>query len=309
MCCGHWLDLHVPPHLVCRLGWVAGPICIMIFFAISLWSSHLLAQLCEALPTASCKCRLPQLPPAAALALAAASQSSASALLPPLHTCADRIGNVEFARYHHLVAHVCGRGGSIAVAVFQLLNLVLTCIAYSITGAIAMKTIANYLGTKPNSVREREGCSWQLAPQRRLQAVDSPAPSLPPSPSLLPGVGVCAGHGRPGAGVLPGTPAVTAASLPGELFWEVSGDGTGQGQRRRRGEGGRRGGPAAALPPAAARCLPWHPQIPSLEEIWWVSALGTLSSLGYVAITLILGLVYCECWSHRGAADAVVAAL
>jgi hypothetical protein len=32
-----------------------------------------------------------------------------------------------------------------------------------------------------------------------------------------------------------------------------------------------------------------------LEEIWWVSALGTASSLGYVFITLILGLVYSEC--------------
>lgn len=35
-------------------------------------------------------------------------------------------------------------------------------------------------------------------------------------------------------------------------------------------------------------------QIPSLEEIWWVSALGTISSLGYVFISLGLGLAYCE---------------
>jgi hypothetical protein len=36
------------------------------------------------------------------------------------------------------------------VAIFQCLNLVLTCIAYSITGALAMKTIAGYLGTVPD---------------------------------------------------------------------------------------------------------------------------------------------------------------
>lgn len=33
------------PSSVAWLGWVAGPICLCVFFAISLWSSHLLAQL------------------------------------------------------------------------------------------------------------------------------------------------------------------------------------------------------------------------------------------------------------------------
>lgn len=33
---------------------------------------------------------------------------------------------IEFSRYHHLVAHVLGRSGSIAVSVFQMLNLVLS---------------------------------------------------------------------------------------------------------------------------------------------------------------------------------------
>jgi hypothetical protein len=42
-----------------------------------------------------------------------------------------------------------------------------------------------------------------------------------------------------------------------------------------------------ALPPLTA-------QVPSLEEIWWVSALGTVSSLCYVFIALILGLIYSE---------------
>ena len=35
-----------------------------------------------------------------------------------------------------------------------------------------------------------------------------------------------------------------------------------------------------------------RPQVPSLEEIWWVSAIGTASSLGYVFIALILGIYY-----------------
>jgi hypothetical protein len=32
--------------------------------------------------------------------------------------------------------------------------------------------------------------------------------------------------------------------------------------------------------------------VPSLEDIWWVSAIGTASSLGYVFISLILGIYY-----------------
>lgn len=33
---------------------------------------------------------------------------------------------IEFSRYHHLVAHLLGRRGSIAVSIFQMLNLVLS---------------------------------------------------------------------------------------------------------------------------------------------------------------------------------------
>lgn len=54
------------PNSVAWLGWVAGPICLIAFFSISMWSSHMLAQL-------------------------------------------YRIGNLEFARYHHLVRR--GAGG------------------------------------------------------------------------------------------------------------------------------------------------------------------------------------------------------
>ena len=33
------------PYSVAWLGWIAGPLCLIVFFSISMWSSHLLAQL------------------------------------------------------------------------------------------------------------------------------------------------------------------------------------------------------------------------------------------------------------------------
>ncbi|EFN51990.1 hypothetical protein CHLNCDRAFT_32765 [Chlorella variabilis] len=145
------------PNSMAWLGWVAGPICLIVFFAVSMWSSHLLARL----------------------------------------YCVD---GIEFARYHHAVQHILGRPGAIAISIFQLLNLVLSDIAYSITGAIAMQTVADLIGSPFRS-------EWKLV--------------------LIMGAF--------------------------ELVFS---------------------------------------QIPSLEKIWWVSALGTASSLGYVTISLILGLVY-----------------
>ncbi|KAI3430592.1 hypothetical protein D9Q98_005185 [Chlorella vulgaris] len=145
------------PNSLAWLGWVAGPLCLILFFAVSLWSSILLSRL----------------------------------------YCVD---GIEFARYHHAVEHILGHKASIAIAIFQLLNLVLSDIAYSITGAVAMQTVANLIGSSFNK-------EWQLV------------------------------------------------LIMGAIELVLS-------------------------------------QVPSLEEIWWVSALGTASSLGYVFITLILGLVY-----------------
>lgn len=44
------------------------------------------------------------------------------------------INGVEHSRYHHAVGHILGRTGAIGVSVFQLLNIFLIDIAYTITG-------------------------------------------------------------------------------------------------------------------------------------------------------------------------------
>ncbi|EFN59501.1 hypothetical protein CHLNCDRAFT_138133 [Chlorella variabilis] len=52
------------------------------------------------------------------------------------------VNGVEHARYHHAVKHIMGCGGAIGVTIFQLTNIVLITIAYTITGALSLKTIA-----------------------------------------------------------------------------------------------------------------------------------------------------------------------
>ena len=87
------------PYSVSWLGWVAGPILVIVFYAFSLLSSFLLASLFE-------------------------------------------VNGIEHSRYHHLVSHLLGSRSAIMASVFQLLNIFLTTIAYTITGANSLVAIA-----------------------------------------------------------------------------------------------------------------------------------------------------------------------
>jgi amino acid permease len=156
------------PYSVSWLGWVAGPILIIVFYLFSMLSSILLASLYE-------------------------------------------VNGVEHGRYHHVVNHILGKRQAIWASVFQLANIFLTMVAYTITGASALVAIAQI-------AYEYEGVEYSeqtFAPQN--------------------------------GGVWKMTLLFGAA----ELFLS---------------------------------------QVPSLEEAWWVSVLGTLGSLIYALIALILGL-------------------
>lgn len=41
---------------------------------------------------------------------------------------------VKHSRYHHAVSHILSERSAIAVSVFQITNVVLLCISYTITG-------------------------------------------------------------------------------------------------------------------------------------------------------------------------------
>lgn len=156
------------PYSVSWLGWVAGPILIIVFYLFSLLSSMLLASLYE-------------------------------------------VDGVEHARYHHVVSHLLGKKQAIWASVFQLANIFLTMVAYTITGASALVAIAQIS-------YEYEGV---VASEQTF---------------------------APGNG---GVWKMTLIFGAAELFLS---------------------------------------QVPSLEEAWWVSVLGTVGSLIYALIALVLGL-------------------
>lgn len=87
------------PQCVAWLGWVAGPIALVVFFFVALFTSHMLSH------------------------------------------CYYWKG-VEHGRYHHAVRNILGRKNAIAVSVIQLVYIFLVTVAYTITGASAIKQIA-----------------------------------------------------------------------------------------------------------------------------------------------------------------------
>jgi amino acid permease len=172
------------PQSVAWIGWAAGPLLILVFYLIILMSSHMLA-----------KC----------------------------YQTRGEDGQIyEHARYHHAVRHLLGERSSIAVSCFQLLNIFLTCIAYTITGAGAAQAIAQMACNNPNP----DDCTLSKA------------------------------NG--------GTWILTLAFGGVELMLS---------------------------------------QVRNLEDAWWVSTIGTIGSLGYAIIALVIAL--CHVSNGLGSASGI----
>ena len=116
------------PQSVAWIGWAAGPLLIVVFYLIILMSSQMLAM---------------------------------------CYQTKGEDGQIyEHARYHHAVRHLLGEKSAIAVSTFQVLNIFLTTIAYTITGAGAAQAIAQMACNNPNpddcTLSKSNGGVWIL---------------------------------------------------------------------------------------------------------------------------------------------------
>ncbi|PRW60763.1 Amino acid permease 2 [Chlorella sorokiniana] len=71
------------------------------------------------------------------------------------------VNGVEHARYHHAVKRILGKWNAVALSFFQILNMSLITIAYTITGALSMKAIATF-ACSINGIENCWNQSWKL---------------------------------------------------------------------------------------------------------------------------------------------------
>lgn len=133
------------------------------------------------------------------------------------------VNGIQHKRYHHAVAHILTRREAFAVSFFQMLNILLTTIAYTITGANSLQKII------------------QLSCQASGMAVDPTTGQVESAGCFSSDTG--------------GTWKLTL------IFGAVE----------------------LALS-----------QVRNLEEAWWVSTIGTIGSLVYSFIALVISLVHCK---------------
>ena len=73
---------------------------------------------------------------------------------------------IEHTRYHHAVRHILGPKSALWVSIFQLLNIAMTTLAYTITGGASMQQIAQMACSKPNvddcAFSKSSGGTWKL---------------------------------------------------------------------------------------------------------------------------------------------------
>eukprot|EP00889_Picochlorum_renovo_P000487 jgi/Picre1/27517/NNA_000484.t1 len=81
-----------------------------------------------------------------------------------LSACYESDG-VEHARYHHAVRHLLGRKNALVVSIFQLINIFLMMITFTITGSDALMQIAKWACSyEGKSLEEIENDSACLSP-------------------------------------------------------------------------------------------------------------------------------------------------